>query len=493
MAQVTESVKALVGTIMAATVSETAVESDHSLGYLDKDVVWKLYLEERKLSKNFGLRNINHTPFVTDVPSDVNSVNRLFRLGFTYAYMRVYVEEKAALTNDVLASAGSVAIGELLSPKMPDSRVLKQAEARKYFTTTVREFFKCAEQSGGPLQASDPVSYYRGHFTPVQLQNFPSDDAFKAGLVSGNLIGNDLPVAIALLSIYSTVQTASYDLLGPQLLTHTVLAFLKTGMTTAQFRTKITNGLREFWPAFTVQDSLIVATHKLLASTISRDTISFIVDHWKTVIPETAIVLRNMLSHCAWHNLTGYQTIVRTIIALPAFPWLKLITKCNLESDFGRFLAAVEYIKNDPYAGYETDTTRLHGVRQYKQLATTAAYVAEVVGGDENIRKAVSVAGQISMPIRKFVDDYMVLSNTADEPSDVLLNKFRKLTNHLKHFDEPGNRWDDDNDDDDDGHRGDGMAHARQPVTEQSGRPAPSRHDVPGTSSSLPSASGPSH
>lgn len=111
-----------------------------SLGLFDTQTAWGHLCEEDTRRSGYCLRYLNMAPFIQDASKD--QTHRAFRMALAYALMRDIVEgggvQRAA--QDPLTTCAHIAIGELLAPYLPSSRVKVGQDARTKFIGTIRAY-----------------------------------------------------------------------------------------------------------------------------------------------------------------------------------------------------------------------------------------------------------------------------------------------------------------------------------------------------------------
>lgn len=345
---------------------------------------------------NYHLDAINYRAYRSE-----HVTNWTIPMTYCYAHIKICVNDLRSLNkqNTVLVS-----IGESMSMYLPNTMVIiDELDARRMYMTNILKYvtdFEALYQTRNVTGYNyDACTAYTGDLTAIIPGPIPADittdlagfntwlrlrliAALNEGiLVEEERLRADYSMADCMVTANIRIRTGDnasitglmglcYYLnvffalgliqnrrtLSIELLSTSLIAYLKAGNATAQYIDKIATGMEAIVGTRpTILESEVRATSNTFSGFITSDIMRSVIERFLQNVPPEALQVRLMIDQCKWHGLTVYKTCYDAIDKYRDFYWTRLqrIPVYNLEME--NFRIAYNDVGDDEYYGFNRD------------------------------------------------------------------------------------------------------------------------------------------
>lgn len=315
--------------------------------------------------------NLDYAPF-----------NGLFDADLVCQYVEIFCRLRCVYkkVHDQIHTAITLAMAELHGAKLEDYHLNKE-KAQKEFIKIMAAY---QTNPGGFLEAG-------------------------IGSVASDEVVNDMDIAVKLLKkIYEDNNAIINPPVGPiAIVANTLCSYAKRGSVSDAFKNKVEVALTE---QLSKRINISVKACKMFyenyKNPIDENSARDLFNHWKNILPTSALKLQLIVQQTAGSGLTAYYTVCKAISLYGDFPWHKV--KVLLAEEWTDFISATKAVKDNPYYGFRHDLASVRSTK-YKSIAWVAKELLMEYNGERGTLK--NYAGWIKHPIsetelQKLIDDY---------------------------------------------------------------------------------------
>ncbi|DAZ90594.1 putative glycoprotein [Chalcocoris rutilans mononega-like virus 2] len=392
-------------------------EEEEDFGFLNRKAAFRDLLPANALYSHFALARVNFHPFTSDTYTSLE-----YYAAYIYGVMRATLMKP----NYVIASTeGFVcAIGEVLADGLPGRSFLEVQKARDQVIYVVTRFILLPALRNAITGAELPV-----------LQATMQEIGMRADLIaciSGNAptLPNALTIreAMQIITALGDIERRRNPPRALTMLVSYICSVAKKGSATAEFIRKIRTGVeQDLGVLLDLDPGIIAEISKQYGSHLNSNLVKRIMKCWTEWVPENALRVKLTVLQTSWEGLTGYKTILDTLVGYPDFPWATLYMLPGYSKEFVAFSVAIDTVSDDEYYGFNRDLGNA-AIRNYRNLASACANIASIVGGDTHIMAARCFADNYaSKPkILDLITKYINAPRSPDQVGGIVLDIINK-------------------------------------------------------------------
>lgn len=266
----------------------------------------------------------------------------------------------------------ALALAETLGPYLPTEWHLSAARSREEIILAVQWLMG---EDGRDMCGLETADWYNEDVLGVD-----------AGMIEGDVDMTIHDALVVLEAMAVQLPTNAQWANGVSFVAMALVSLCRRGTISDEHRQKVIEGLREVTSSSNIHLSTLTIKrfYQMYCVGVNAENAAAILEHYKGLVPDNVIVLRNVIVQAAGSGLTTYMTILRALQTYLDFPWA--VMQILAPQDFANIRAAIEAVGGNVYFGFNQQMGGA-SAKKFPSLAYASFQLCIKVGGDRPLAR----------------------------------------------------------------------------------------------------------